>query len=260
MTNYYYTMSNYDKNLHDQNYASLSPFSCPQIPLKQDLPVGHNLQDHLGVYLGPFYVSPPAQTLRMERDLSPSSFSSWLTSGTGPLSSSGVQASGTFTSSIAASRGQPAWPDVHLFLFGYSSTSSVANLVAHAFNLEPVEMQEYYKQGDVDGRDSFYLIVTGARPLSRGWVRLKSSIPGDPPLIQPNYLGDGGNQTDLAVLLEAVKRSVEMVEDSTSMGKNLGAVFTNDKLPGCELFEMRSDEYWKCYISRYRLVDVVVTK
>lgn len=121
-------------------------------------------------------------------------------------------------------------------------------------------MQEYYKQGDVDGRDSFYLIVTGARPLSRGWVRLKSSIPGDPPLIQPNYLGDGGNQTDLAVLLEAVKRSVEMVEDSTSMGKNLGAVFTNDKLPGCELFEMRSDEYWKCYISRYRLVDVVVTK
>ncbi len=99
-------------------------------------------------------------------------------------------------------------------------------------------------------RDSFFIIVSGARPYSRGWVRLASSNPSKPPLIDPKYLEDK-DQMDLKVLLEAVKKSVSLVENSTALGKQFGAEFTSDKLPGCEHLEMRSDEYWICYIRRY---------
>jgi choline dehydrogenase len=42
------------------------------------------------------------------------------------------------------------------------------------------------------------------RPLSRGWITLRSADPTDAPRIQPNYLAE---TKDIAVLREAVKIS-----------------------------------------------------
>lgn len=43
------------------------------IPVRRDLPVGHGLQDHIGAYLGPFFIDKP-RTLALERDLTPGAF------------------------------------------------------------------------------------------------------------------------------------------------------------------------------------------
>jgi choline dehydrogenase-like flavoprotein len=187
----------------------------------------------LGVYLHPFFITPPPHrasplSIKVERDITLKSLLNWLYSGRGVLSSSGVQATGCISSSFAK---DSSWPDIHYFLFGYSATSKLAPIVSKAFNLQEEEMLGYYSQGDSEGnKESFNVIVTGARPFSRGYIQLASTNPrDDPPLIDSKYLED---ERDLEVLLEGVKRIVEIMENSKAVGKDLGCVFTGEKLPG----------------------------
>lgn len=109
-------------------------------------------------------------------------------------------------------------------------------------------MNRYY--ANAVGRDSVHVIVSGARPLSRGSIILGGRSPYDRPIIDPNYLSDEGGQ-DLRVLVEGVKRSLLLMENTTAMGGDFGAQFTDARLPGCENFEMRSDPYWECFVRRY---------
>jgi choline dehydrogenase-like flavoprotein len=50
------------------------------------------------------------------------------------------------------------------------------------------------------------------RPKARGTVRLRSSDPADPPLVDPNYLG---HPDDLKTSAEGVKLSVEMFQQKS---------------------------------------------
>src|SRR5262245_52313163 len=51
--------------------------------------------------------------------------------------------------------------------------------------------------------DAGYMIVsTLVKPLSRGWIKLRSKKPSDPPEIRPNYLSD---KADLRTLVEGIK-------------------------------------------------------
>lgn len=123
-------------------------------------------------------------------------------------------------------------------------------MLANAFNLKVDELIQYYLN-DV-GRDALHVIVSGARPLSRGYVQLGGTSPYDSPIIDPNYLGDSDN-VDVQVLLEGVKKSMILMENTTAMGLQLDAKFTTVKLPGCEKYEFRSDAYWICFIRRYSI-------
>jgi choline dehydrogenase-like flavoprotein len=179
------------------------------IKVIKNLPVGLNLQDHIGVFLHPFFInskktSKRQQTLsiKLDRDLTPRAMYEWLRHGRGVLSSSGVQATGCISSSFAKARGEGDWPDIHYFLFGFSASSRLSATVSKAFNLREEEMLQYYAHAD--GKESFYIIVTGARPFSRGNVKLRSNDPRDSPLIDPRYLEDS-EDVDLKVKVLALK-------------------------------------------------------
>lgn len=119
--------------------------------------------------------------------------------------------------------------------------------MARAFNFKLDEVRRYF-EGSV-GRDSLYIIVSGARPFSRGYIRLGGSSASDRPIIEPNYLSDE-HDTDIKVLIEGVKKALFMMENTTAGGVELGARFTSNLLPGCEHLPFRTDVYWDCFIRR----------
>jgi choline dehydrogenase-like flavoprotein len=80
--------------------------------------------------------------------------------------------------------------------------------------VKPGLLQKFYENGK--GTDSFQIINILNRPLSRGEVRLNSSRPSDPPLMDPKYFE---NYEDVKVMVESQKLSVALVENTTTFQK-----------------------------------------
>jgi len=173
-----------------------------------------------------------------------------FTGGRGILSSTGAPAAGIISSSYAKARGQSSWPDLVVYYFGFSAFKTYGQVFSHAFNLKMDEMVKYYKHAI--GKESFTIAVSGARPLSKGYIKLGGSSPYDKLVIDPNYFSDPGD-VDLKAMIEGMKFTLKMVENTTTFGQNLGGRFTTECLPGCENFPFRSDAYWECYARRFTI-------
>ncbi|CAL8131654.1 unnamed protein product [Orchesella dallaii] len=218
------------------------------IPVRSNLPVGRSLQDHLAVPLGPFFIKEPKSFL-FDRDVRPENIIRWLFLGTGPITTTGYQGAASIASSVAKSRGEGNWPDLHLILHGQAIHQGYVDAFAYAYSLQEDELMQYYT--NAVGRDSFHINVVGARPTSKGQVLLSGASINDPLVINPRYLEDPGDW-DFKILLEGVKAALTIAHN-TSVFQRLGTEFTPAKLPGCQDHQQWSDAYWECYIRRYTL-------
>lgn len=223
------------------------------IPVRSNLPVGQGLQDHISTLLGPFYVNSP-KTFSYDDDVSPGSFLTFIQKGVGPLTTTGFQATALLTSNLAKARGQTGWPDVQLTLLGLSPHRLFNSDLAHAFGLKvadrkskklffqnfpelkkPSQFQESVLRafyGDPTGKSAFFIVVTVARPESRGEVVLSSSTPYKPLSITPNYFSDPGGK-DMGVMIEGIHAALALVENTTVF-QNCEATLTPKCFPGCE--------------------------
>jgi choline dehydrogenase-like flavoprotein len=141
-------------------------------------------------------VSQPVSML-LDRDINSETVTEFIDHGTGPLTSAGTGATAMITSSYAKAAGEDNWPDMQLILLGTAIYTNFAKDFAHGFHVEEKVLQKYFKHAK--GRDSFQIIVSGARPVQRGEMWLNSSNPLDEPLIDPKYLH---NDHDVNILLE----------------------------------------------------------
>lgn len=205
--------------------------------------------------MGPYFINKP-KTILLDRDLTPAAFVQWFLGGRGILSSSGVHSTGIISSSLAKARGEGDWPDIQYFHFGFSVFKTFADHFAHGFGLTKDEQHKFWDHG-ID-KESMLVGVSGARPYSRGFVRLGGNSPYDAPIIDPRYFTDEGDQ-DLLSIVEGIKILNLLMENSTVLGKELGATYTTQKLPGCEHLTFRSDEYWECYVRRYTGMTITTT-
>jgi len=211
------------------------------VPAKVNLPdVGKNLQDHLAVQVGPFYTDSQA-TLLLDRDLTGPAIMRYALS-SGPLTTTGFEASGLLTSDTGKLTGRANWPDTLLIMNGLAHHESSAEDFAHAHRFRRELMKNYWSQSK--GVDSFSVIVSASRPKSRGYVKLQSSNPYVPPLIDPNYLEQ---VEDVGVMVDGIKKVMRMVENTLTFEK-VGAKFTNQSVPGCTQYRFKSDDYWSCYV------------
>ncbi|ODM90311.1 Glucose dehydrogenase [FAD, quinone] [Orchesella cincta] len=217
------------------------------IPVYADLPVGQNLQDHIGAYMGPFFIDKP-RAVALERDLTPSAFVQWFLGGKGILSTTGLHATGIISSSLAKARGEGDWPDIQYFLYGFSVFKTFGAAFARGFGLTADEQNKFYEHA-ID-KESFLVAVSGARPFSRGFVKLGGKSPYDKPVIDPRYFTDPGDQ-DLYSMVEGIKTLLYLTQNTTALGHELGTRYTTQPLPGCEHLRFQSDEYWECYARRY---------
>lgn len=142
------------------------------IPVVSDLPgVGQNLHDHLDVAVA-YHCTEPISlgTIYAAAELEYRYFRK------GPLSSNGPEAGG-----FLKTRPDLSMPDLQFhFSPGWSVGFGVNRPEGHGFAIWPA------------------LVL----PESRGYLKLRSPDPQEPPLIQPNYLA---SQADMEVLVKGVK-------------------------------------------------------
>ncbi|CAG7725147.1 unnamed protein product, partial [Allacma fusca] len=108
---------------------------------------------------------------------------SYIRDGTGPYSSSGIQAGALFSSSLAS---RSDWPDIYLTNWPYGVSKELPIDVETFFETKSGIVTKYM-EGDI-GSGGFFVLVVLAKPKSSGELTLASANPNEHPIIDPNFL------------------------------------------------------------------------
>ncbi|GFS10596.1 oxygen-dependent choline dehydrogenase [Elysia marginata] len=205
------------------------------IPVKADLPVGENLQDHVRHDMN----------FRTTEDVGMSSsilsnsveFQAYMRNKTGPLTSAyGVEA--LMMAAIDKADKMKDWPQL---LFEINAIpSSTAQMTQLNYDTQSVQ--------DLAARDNvtngFQISTSLSRPESRGAVTLRSTNPFDKPVISTNYFI---SNKDLDVLTKGIA-IVQNIADTLAF-RNIGTELTEDfSYSPCMQYEFNTSEFWQCQI------------
>lgn len=207
-----------------------------RIPLVKDLPVGHNLMDHVALGGLTFMINESVSVIT-ERIIDDASLlNSFFTQHRGPISIPG----GTEALSLhdlQNPRSDDGWPNLELLFVGGTLTSE--RTLRKSFGISNKVYDRVYKA--TEGRDGIMIFPMIMRPKSKGRVMLRDSNPFHAPLIYPNYFAV---EDDLDVAVAGVRLSQKLVK--TKPMRRLRATLLKTPLPGCLNMTFDSDEYWKC--------------
>lgn len=215
-----------EKHLHDMG-----------IPVKADLPVGQNLQDHEMVLMFTKINSSIGITENVRESL-------WTRIkysifGKGPLSTSSLDGNGFFYAD-PSKRGKGS-ADIQFIFLSINPDTNFYNF------RDDVAKELMAKHPNEDG---FMTAVITTHPKSTGTITLSSRDPFDYPLLDPQYLAD---QSDIQNFISAIRIWEKFIETPTMQG--LGAKVDRMKLSFCSHHGFRSDAYWEC-VTRHLAVTV----
>lgn len=133
------------------------------------------------------------------------------------------------------------WPDLGITFLSGTAASESGGILRHNFGFTDEIWDSYFKPLVNTDMLQFHLWLL--RPLSRGTIRLSSSDPYAPPLIDPNYFSE---TADMDTIIESLKFALALVK--TTAFKKLGTKFYDKIFPGCEGFTPWTDDYWRCFV------------
>ena len=197
------------------------------IPVKVDLPVGMNLQNHLIIPQFLKINAPYGITLDYAKSFI--SKMKYKMFGTGPLSSTTLEATGFFYTK-RAEKGR-TFPDIQITLWTSLPHSNTF------FNFKQDLARELLPEGP--NENGFVTTVTVTHPKGTGMVKLKTNDAFDHPLIDPQYLN---KKADVVNMLAGIRILEKIIETPTM--KKLEQL----KVSVCSQHDFRSDEYWECYM------------
>ena len=198
-----------------------------------DLPVGENLQDHVMLWMFSRINSSYSSVQIWWSHLQ------YMLFKTGPLSFAGTEEM-AFLYTDQADRGK-TYADIQLI---FLSTIAVPNIR----NLRDQVAKEYLSTSLDDNGFTSAIILT--HPKSRGSIRLRSSDPFEPPIIE---LNDLTNRRDIDKLISGLRIWVKLM--TTRTFQELGVNIDQSNLSFCSLHEFRSDAYRDCYMRHLILSD-----
>ncbi|XP_054709549.1 glucose dehydrogenase [FAD, quinone]-like [Uloborus diversus] len=201
-----------------------------KIKVEANLPVGLNLQDHVGPSQD-FVL--PSSIQNFERKLrDPKYIYQYIYNRTGPLASSdGIILTASLNPDTDS---EEDFPD-HELLFAERTSDSVRKY----FGLKPEVYRQVY--GPYENKPLLACYAFLLQPKSRGRVTLNSENPYDPPLIDPNYFDD---PRDLDSVVEALK-SCNRIGNGKYLRK-IGLKPISTVFPGCEKYASDDDLYFRC--------------
>ena len=199
------------------------------IPVVSDLPVGHNLQDHLMVFI-PSEINS-TDCIDVHPVTSILSILRYMLFKTGIFAKPGLE--GTAFINTNEGKNRKPYPDLQLHLYGALAPREYVKLDQ---DLIKGIFPDGYTKGIV------YLPIL-LHPQSRGRIMLKSTDPVEYPLIDPKYLEE---KDDIELLIRGIRIVEKLMQ--TDAYKNIGVNFNSTNMAACSEFKFRSDEYWECYI------------
>lgn len=208
------------------------------IELKQNLPVGQNLQDHLIV---PLFIKFKGQDSSLDSTKVMDAYYNYIRNKEGPLS---TISSLDFVGFVNTKNDSSAYPDVEYHHLKYArdnldiieliSTLGIHKRIIH-------QVSENIQESDI-------ALVTVAllNPESKGAILLRSCDPQDKPKIYPNYLNDKAD-------LDTVVKGIQLYENFllTPSFQAMGAELVKFSIPECDAFPYRTTEYWESYTRHF---------
>lgn len=204
------------------------------IPVRHDLPVGHNLQDHLIVVYGTTFHKSSAQPLSAA-DLAQASYE-YARHRSGIFSHIGATDFVAFASTV----GDPKYPDVQYHVFHCRKQQPELRQLVHTFGFNDDVVEAFGRAND-EAEIVLWAVVL-LKPQSKGRVWLDGVDPMKAPRIQHNYFVDAA---DLRVAVDGLTL-VRNVTRTKVFGENEGEV-VQIPLAECDALVADSDEYWQCY-------------
>ncbi|KAG7204861.1 hypothetical protein KM043_005261 [Ampulex compressa] len=214
------------------------------IPIVQDLKVGHNLQDHVGLGGLTFMVNQQVSVVE-KRLHNVQAVIQYAVMGDGPLTVlGGVEGLG-FVNTKYVNASQD-FPDIELHFVSGSTNSDGGRQIRKAHGLT----KRFYDTvfGSINDKDTWSVIPMLLRPKSKGVIMLRSANPFDHPLIYPNYFKE---PEDMATLVEGVKIAVAL--SRTAAFKRFGSELHTKDFPNCRHIPMYTDAHWECMIRHYSI-------
>ncbi|XP_012251307.2 glucose dehydrogenase [FAD, quinone]-like isoform X2 [Athalia rosae] len=195
------------------------------IPTIKDLPVGKNLHNHVSIGIKMSINDTYYETLTLD------AVNEFLATRTGPLASTGLTQVTAFLESNYSTAGVP---DLQVFFDGFSSRCAMTG--------NRIECPDG-TIGNCPVRREIVARPTVVCARTKGYMKLRSADPLDPPLLYPNYFDD---VTDEKILIEGIKKVLELTE--TPSMKKWDLRLDPTPHPWCSEYEFASDAYWSCFI------------
>ncbi|XP_075728660.1 L-sorbose 1-dehydrogenase isoform X2 [Rhipicephalus microplus] len=211
------------------------------IPVISDIPVGENLQDHIGGAGISFMINDSVSVVR--KRFNPKTAFDYFIKGQGPLTvPGGVEGIGFIRTKYNAQHTD--WPDVEVHFVSSTPAADGGSTIRRVMGMTDELFDRVYRP--YLNMDGFTMYPVLLRPKSRGWIRLRSTNPDDYPLINPRYLT---HIEDVLVLVEGMKQLIALAY-SEPFRKYDAHIFELD-FPGCELYAQYSDEHLACIARTY---------
>ncbi|CAC5386016.1 unnamed protein product [Mytilus coruscus] len=210
------------------------------IPVKADLPVGENLEDHMMFFMK--YKINQSYTVTKDRSNSMTNTIWYELTGKGWNSFCGSEGH-IFGQMKDRNKNEPEWPDYQLQLFNVAQDEDFIE-DGLKLNLKR-EIKDQLKQRG--SKNEFTMLNVLSHPRSKGTIRLKNADHFDYPIINPNYLQ---HPDDIKVLISAVRKSQQIA--STKAMKEIDATLNAFDIDGiCDKDAFDSDSYWECMIRHF---------
>ncbi|XP_063219272.1 glucose dehydrogenase [FAD, quinone]-like [Bacillus rossius redtenbacheri] len=212
------------------------------IPVIQNLKVGYNLQDHVGLGGLTFIIDEPV-TLRKSRFQTVTAALEYVVNERGPLTSLGGVEGVAFVNTKYANK-SGLWPDIQFHFAPSSVNSDGGEQIRKILGLRDRIYNTMYKP--LVNSETWTILPLLLRPKSKGKIFLRSKNFSHYPGIEPNYFS---HEEDIRTLIEGVKIAVNL--SMTPAFKNFGSRLHKIPMPGCEKHQFASDEYWACYLKHF---------
>lgn len=207
-----------------------------KIPVKADLKVGHNLQDHVIVpYCVSFY-RKNKKPIGAEEGVN--ALYSYYMHRMGPIGGIGTTDYIGFLNTVNKTG---PFPDIQIHNFYYRQGSDhFAEFLDDAGYNEEIEgsLKEAYAEGNV-----LIYYVTLLKQAVPGKIELHNTDPKHAPKITTNYLED---EEELATALRGIRMLQKLKGTQTYVATEAEEIHV--KISECDKLEYDTDEYWHCYI------------
>ncbi|XP_076334605.1 glucose dehydrogenase [FAD, quinone]-like isoform X2 [Tachypleus tridentatus] len=214
------------------------------IPVIANLPVGKNLHDHVGA-AGIHFLIDQQISIIPTRFTRPAIVQSFFLYGKGPLTMlGGVEGLGFIRTGFSNSSDD--YPDSEIHFISSSPSSDGGRTIRKVQGVGETLWKQVYQPYLY--RDSFSMYPVLLRPKSRGYIKLRSADPHNPPVINPRYLT---HPDDIRTLVEAMKISIDVGQSEPF--RRFKARMFETVFPGCERFPVLSDSYLECVARTYTI-------